>query len=138
VARLRVTCGSRTSTVNDCNEMEHAVSLTGERCVACHVDSPRVTPDEEASLLAEIPDWTLLDIDGVHRLERTFRIPGWRDPLAFTVAVGELADEEDHHPLIVTDWGKVTITWWTRAIRGLHRNDFIMAAKTDELFAATR
>ena len=54
--------------------------------------------------------------------------------LAFTHRVGELAEEQDHHPALLTEWGKVTVTWWTHAVKGLHRNDFIMAAKTDELY----
>jgi 4a-hydroxytetrahydrobiopterin dehydratase len=56
--------------------------------------------------------------------------------MAFTVRVGALAEFESHHPAILTEWGRVTVTWWTHAIRGLHRNDFIMAAKTDAIFAA--
>jgi 4a-hydroxytetrahydrobiopterin dehydratase len=55
--------------------------------------------------------------------------------LDFTNKVGGLAEEEDHHPAILTEYGKVTVVWWTHAIKGLHRNDFIMAAKTDQLAA---
>jgi 4a-hydroxytetrahydrobiopterin dehydratase len=47
--------------------------------------------------------------------------------------VGQIAEEEGHHPSILTEWGRVTVTWWTHKIKGLHRNDFIMAAKTDRL-----
>jgi 4a-hydroxytetrahydrobiopterin dehydratase len=47
--------------------------------------------------------------------------------------VGEVAEAEDHHPALLTEWGKVTVTWWTHAVKGLHRNDFIAAAKTDQL-----
>jgi 4a-hydroxytetrahydrobiopterin dehydratase len=66
-------------------------------------------------------------------LVRTFRVPTFRDALAFTQRVGELAEEEGHHPMLRTEWGKVTVSWWSHKIRGLHRNDFIMAAKTDAL-----
>ena len=55
--------------------------------------------------------------------------------LEFTNQVGELAEQEDHHPSILTEWGRVTVTWWTHAVSGLHVNDFISAAKTDQLFA---
>jgi 4a-hydroxytetrahydrobiopterin dehydratase len=54
--------------------------------------------------------------------------------LDFTIRIGELAEQEDHHPVITTEWGRVTVTWWTHAIRGLHRNDFIMAAKSDQAY----
>lgn len=76
--------------------------------------------------------------EGVHQLERTFRFSDFREALRFTLEVGELAENEGHHPVLVTRWGRVTVTWWTHKIRGLHRNDFIMAAKTDALYGEKR
>ena len=110
-----------------------APDLLAERCVACRRDAPRVTDEEAAALTPQIPDWTREEHDGVPRLVRTFRVPNFRDALAFTQRVGELAEEEGHHPALLTEWGKVTVSWWSHKIRGLHRNDFIMAAKTDAL-----
>ena len=107
--------------------------LAGERCVACRRDAPRVTPEELAELQPQIPDWAVVERDGIPRLERDFRFPDFAGALAFTNRVGALAEEEGHHPALLTEWGKVTATWWTHKIRGLHRNDFIMAAKTDQL-----
>ena len=109
--------------------------LTAERCEACHKDAPRVPAAEVPDLLHEIPEWSVIEVNGVSRLQRVFRIKGWRPAVTFTNLVADIADAEDHHPAILTEWGKVTVTWWTHAIKGLHRNDFIMAAKTDELFA---
>lgn len=109
-------------------------NLIGERCVACRRDSPRVTSEEITELKPQIPDWNLIERNGVPRLERTFKFPDWAQALAFTNKVGQLAEQEGHHPVITTDWGKVTVTWWTHAIKNLHRNDFIMAAKTDQLY----
>ena len=109
--------------------------LRAEHCVACRPDSPRVTTEEITELKQFIPDWQLLDRDGVPQLERVFKFKDWAQALDFTVRVGKLADVEDHHPRIVTEWGKVSVTWWTHKIHGLHRNDFIMASKTDELYA---
>ncbi len=108
-------------------------SLTSERCEACQKDAPRVPDSEVEELLRQIPAWNLIDVDGVKRLQWVFRIKGWRPAVDFTNRVAEIADAEDHHPAILTEWGRVTGTWWTHAIKGLHRNDFIMAAKTDEL-----
>jgi 4a-hydroxytetrahydrobiopterin dehydratase len=108
-------------------------SLVGERCVACRRDAPRVTEAEVAELKPLIPDWELVERDGIPRLERVFRFDDFKAALDFTQRVGELAEEEGHHPAILTEWGRVTVTWWTHKIRGLHRNDFIMAAKTDRL-----
>ena len=110
-------------------------TLSAERCVACRRDSPRVTEAEVADLKRQIPDWQLVERDGVAQLERTFHVPTFADALAFTNRVGALAEEEGHHPVLLTEWGRVTVTWWTHKIRGLHRNDFIMAAKTDALAA---
>ena len=110
-------------------------TLSAERCVACRRDSPRVTEAEIADLSRQIPDWQLVERDGIARLERTFDVPTFADALTFTNRVGALAEEEGHHPALLTEWGRVTVTWWTHKIRGLHRNDFIMAAKTDALAA---
>jgi len=110
-------------------------TLSAERCVACRRDSPLVTETEVADLKRQIPDWDLVERDGIARLERTFHLSSFADALAFTNRVGALAEEEGHHPALLTEWGRVTVTWWTHKIRGLHRNDFIMAAKTDALAA---
>jgi len=107
--------------------------LTRMRCEACRRDSPRVTAQEEAEFAPQVPHWTRREVDGVARLERTFRFPDFAAALDFTNLVGALAEAEDHHPAILTEWGRVTVGWWTHKIGGLHRNDYIMAAKTDEL-----
>ena len=107
--------------------------LYREACVACRRDSPSVTAAEVAELHSLVPGWELSG-DEVPRLDRTFRFPDFKAALAFTDALGELAEGEGHHPRIVTEWGRVGVSWWTHKIRNLHRNDFIMAAKTDQLF----
>jgi 4a-hydroxytetrahydrobiopterin dehydratase len=108
-------------------------SLARERCVACRPDSPRVTEAELGQLRSHVPQWTLVERDGVWRLERAFRFANFVEALDFTNRVGALAEAEGHHPVLLTEWGRVTVTWWTHAIGGLHRNDFVMAAKTDAL-----
>jgi len=110
-------------------------TLSAERCVACRRDSPQVTEAEIPELRRDVPDWHLVERDGIARLERVFDFPTFAAALVFTNGVGALAEEEGHHPTLVTEWGRVTVTWWTHKIRGLHRNDFIMAAKTDVLVA---
>ncbi|RUO79428.1 4a-hydroxytetrahydrobiopterin dehydratase [Pseudidiomarina taiwanensis] len=105
--------------------------LKQQTCEACNADAPQVTDAELAELIREIPDWTPVVRDGVMQLERVFKFKNFKLALAFTNRVGEVAEEAFHHPTLVTEWGKVTVTWWTHAINGLHKNDFIMAAKTD-------
>ncbi len=109
--------------------------LRQQRCVACRADSPQVTDEEIRELSPQIPDWMIVEREGEKRLERVFKFPDFAQALAFTMRVGEEAEEQDHHPLLVTEWGKVTVDWWTHKIHGLHRNDFIMAAKTDQVYA---
>jgi 4a-hydroxytetrahydrobiopterin dehydratase len=109
--------------------------LSARRCEACRADSPPATQAERAEYGAEIPDWTVVERDGIPRLERTFSFDDFKGALAFTNVVGALAEEEGHHPAILTEWGRVTVTFWTHKIRDLHVNDFVMAAKTDEAFA---
>src|SRR5881409_2594011 len=110
-------------------------ALTNEKCTACRRDSPRATEAEIEELKPHIPEWTLLEREGIQRVQRIYRFANFAEALAFTNRVGALAEEEGHHPAILTEWGRVTVTWWTHKVRGLNRNDFIMAAKTDALVA---
>ena len=104
------------------------------KCQACRKDSPRVTEEEVKELLPQLPEWALVERSGIQRLERAYGYENFVQALLFTHKVGELAEQEGHHPAILTEWGKVTVTWWTQVIHGLHHNDFIMAAKTDRLY----
>lgn len=108
-------------------------TLIQMKCVACRADSPRVTEAEIVEFRPQVPDWQLLARNGISQLERVYTFRNFAEALAFTNRVGELAEAEGHHPDILTQWGKVTVTWWTHKIKGLHQNDFIMAAKTDAL-----
>lgn len=107
--------------------------LTQQKCDACTKDSPPVTKEEIAELKPQIPNWNIIEPEGELRLERTYKFQDFKTALAFTNRVGEVAEEQGHHPALLTEYGKVTVTWWTHAISGLHKNDFIMAARTDEL-----
>ncbi|GLS84214.1 4a-hydroxytetrahydrobiopterin dehydratase [Paraferrimonas haliotis] len=103
------------------------------KCEACQKGAPQVTAEELEQLMPLIPQWSTPIRDGMMQLERVYKFKNFKLALAFSNKVAELAEEEFHHPAILTEWGKVTITWWTHAIGGLHKNDFIMAAKTDKL-----
>ena len=108
--------------------------LTEEKCVACRANSPHVTDQEIAQLHPQVADWGIIVEGGIKKLDRVFRLPDFRQALAFPDAVGSIAEAEGHHPRITTEWGRVAVTWWTHKIKDLHRNDFIMAAKTDQLY----
>jgi len=109
--------------------------LTRMKCVACRKGEPTLTDSEIAELRPQVSQWQVVEIDSIKRLERVFKFENFAQALAFTNKVGEIAEAEGHHPVLLTEWGRVTVTWWTHKIKGLHRNDFIMAAKTDQLYA---
>mgnify|MGYP003655255718 CR=1 FL=1 len=110
-------------------------SLSQEICEACHSGAPRVPEEALDTLLEEIPLWQIENRDGVLQLERQFSVKNFVVALAFANNIGELAELANHHPAILVEWGKVTVTWWTHKIGGLHRNDFIMASRTDKLLS---
>ena len=111
--------------------------LTEQHCEACRADAPRVTEAEREQLLPQIPDWVVARIDGVEQLQRSYSFPDFAGALAFANRVGELAEAQGHHPAILVEWGRVTVRWWTHKIHGLHRNDFVMAARTDQLVTSS-
>jgi 4a-hydroxytetrahydrobiopterin dehydratase len=108
-------------------------TLNQAHCEACRADAPQVSDEELPELIKQIPDWNIEVRDGVMQLEKVFLFKNFKHALAFTNAVGEISEAEGHHPGLLTEWGKVTVTWWSHSIKGLHRNDFIMAARTDEV-----
>jgi 4a-hydroxytetrahydrobiopterin dehydratase len=111
------------------------VELSEQACEACRVGAPLVSDEELQRLLPTIPGWRVIEVDGIRQLTREFEFKNFVQALAFTNRVGDLAEAENHHPAILTEWGKVTVTWWTHKIHGLHRNDLILAARTDQVYA---
>ena len=109
-------------------------SLDIMRCTACRGGDPPLTRAEIEEYLPQVPDWKLEKHNGTYRIERSFRFPDFAKALEYTNKIGALAEKEGHHPSVLTEWGRVTISWWTHKIRGLHRNDFIMAAKSEKAY----
>ena len=101
--------------------------LADKTCVPCKGGIPPVKGAELNALAAQTPDWTVVD---EHHLEREFGFPDFRSALAFTNQVGEIAEEQGHHPDVYLAWGKVGVKIWTHKIDGLHESDFILAAKS--------
>lgn len=107
--------------------------LAQQKCQACTKDSQPVSQEEIVELKPQIPEWEIIEPEGQSRLKRTYKFSDFSTALAFTNKVGEAAEEEGHHPALLTEYGKVTVSWWTHAISGLHKNDFVMAAKTEQI-----
>lgn len=110
-------------------------NLTEQKCVACRADAPRVTDDELPDLIKLIPDWQPITEESILQLSRVFDFKDYSLSLGFVNKIALLAEEEDHHPAILLEWGKVRVTWWSHKIGGLHKNDFIAAAKTDLIYS---
>ena len=107
--------------------------LVTESCEACRADAPKVSDEELAELIKEIPNWQPITEDNILRLRRTIEFKDYLSALEFTKSIAQMSEEEGHHPAILLEWGSVEITWWSHKIKGLHRNDFIAAAKTDSI-----
>jgi 4a-hydroxytetrahydrobiopterin dehydratase len=110
-----------------------AQKLADEPCEACTSDDEPLTEEEYQKYLDELNEevWTVIDD---HHLEGTYPLEDFRDALDFTYGVGELAEEEWHHPDIHLQWGEVEIEMWTHKIDGLHKTDFVMAARMDRIY----
>jgi 4a-hydroxytetrahydrobiopterin dehydratase len=107
-------------------------------CIPCRKGDPRLSEAQIKELRSQVSGWEVVELEGVQRLEKVFKFDNFKDALVFTVKVGNTAEAEDHHPTIALEWGKVTVTWWTHAVKGLHQNDFIMAAKTDQIYGQVK
>jgi len=108
--------------------------LANLKCVVCHGGDPPLNEAEIAELHLQVAEWQIIEDDNVQRLQRVFRLKNFVQALELANKIGEIAEEEDHHPMLVVEWGRLTVQWWTHVVKGLHKNDFVMAAKTDELF----
>ncbi len=106
-------------------------SLADRDCVPCKGGVPPLTPEQRAPLLAQLEDWQV--VDG-HHLRRVYSLRDFATALTLVNRIGDIAEEQSHHPDIELAWGKVGVTIWTHTIDGLTENDFIFAAKCDRAY----
>jgi len=111
-------------------------NLSSMSCTTPRKGEDSLSKFASEAYLPQIPEWRIVEQDNLERLTREFKFKNFVEALKFTNLIGELAEQEDHHPAILTEWGRVTVTWWTHAVNGLHLNDFITAAKTDQIFTS--
>ena len=109
------------------------MSLVNETCEACRADAPQASDQQIAFWHQEIPDWKLVEEDGIVKLQRQFSFNNFVSAMAFSQRVADLAESLGHHPALLTEWGKVKVSWWSHSLRGVHHNDLIMAARTEPL-----
>jgi 4a-hydroxytetrahydrobiopterin dehydratase len=110
--------------------------LKSMHCVQVNKQSRTLDASEIETYLVQLPEWEVITSGGMNQLKREYKFSDFLKALEFTNQVGEMAEQEDHHPAILTEWGKVTLTWWTHVVNGLHLNDFICAAKSDQIYSA--
>ena len=108
-------------------------SIKEMKCDSCTAEAPHISDEELAELMVQIPEWLVEVREGIMQLERVYKFKNFRLALAFANRVGEIAEKAFHHPALLVEWGKVTVTWWSHEMKGLHKNDLIMAARTDEV-----
>ena len=107
------------------------MSLKESKCEACTIDAPLVSDSEAKVLLLELDGWVIESDSSINQLIKTYKFSNYAESLDFSNKVADLAESEDHHPKIVLEYGSVEVSWWSHKIKGLHKNDFICAAKTD-------
>ena len=109
-------------------------ALYEKHCEACQLGAPLITEEQSNELILSVPAWKKEYHDGVEKLIREFHFVEFVDAFKFTYKIANLAERENHHPSILTEWGKVTIKWWTHKIKNLHLNDLIAASKTENIY----
>jgi 4a-hydroxytetrahydrobiopterin dehydratase len=109
------------------NTLSHGV------CIPCEEGGDPMNEEQRSKYTPEVPAWAVIDADSVAKLSREFKFKNFGEAISFADSVGKIAEENGHHPKLIVEWGKVTVLWWTHSVKGLHRNDFVMAAKTDAL-----
>ena len=109
--------------------------LSKKTCSACEIGAPLVPHYQQIDLLKDLDGWVIDDSD-ISKLIKEFQFNNYEQSISFTNLIADLAEAEDHHPKITLEWGRVTLEWWSHKIKGLHMNDFICAAKSDENFHA--
>jgi 4a-hydroxytetrahydrobiopterin dehydratase len=108
--------------------------LAQQKCVPCEGGVAPLSDQEIAMLKTQVPGWEVITEAGIGKLQKVYKFKDFVTALDFTNRVGQVAEEQGHHPLLCTTWGETTVFWWTHAINGLHQNDFVMAARTDDVF----
>lgn len=104
------------------------------QCKATPKTASRLAADEAKSLLLLLSDWHIVDCETGQQLKKSFSFSNFVEAIRFADTLSEVAEANDHHPALLVEYGKVTVSWWSHSIGGLHHNDFVLAAKTDRAY----
>ena len=103
-------------------------------CVSTPASATRLDLDQIAGLCKQVPNWSVNEHHGILMLEAEFTLANFVDAMAFANRIAEIAEQNDHHPALLIQYGSVKVSWWSHSIGGLHHNDFVLAAKTDKAY----
>jgi 4a-hydroxytetrahydrobiopterin dehydratase len=112
-------------------------TLLEKKCTACELGAPLVLEKDQPELLKDLDGW-LVDKSNISKLVKIFKFSNYLQTLNFVNLIADLAESEDHHPKVTFEWGTVCLEWWSHKIEGLHMNDFICAAKSDEIYTSLK
>ena len=107
--------------------------LANGKCEVCRTGAPQVTSEQIKEYIQIVPEWEIIKDDSINKLTRCFKTKNYVETMKFVNAIADIANLQDHHPILLVEFNSIAVWWWTHKIKGLHRNDFIMAAKTDEI-----
>lgn len=122
---------SRLNSVNSNNQSEQTMET--KECEACRTDATKITKDELDFMMKSLTNWRVFNDEGMDKVERVYEFTNFEKALDFTNKVGQLAEKHNHHPALLTEWGKVTVTWWSHGVGGLTLKDLDMAGGCDNL-----
>lgn len=109
-------------------------NLCALTCEPCKGGVPQIDAQLKMTYLDALATWDIHKVDDIERLHRCYTFKNFAQALEFTQKIGELAEINGHHPSLLTEWGKVTVSWWTHKIKGLHETDFILAGRTEDIY----
>ena len=112
---------------------QNSIPLHSRHCQHRNSEADRLDADVVQSYLELINGWSLDDGNEVDSISKQIQVEDFDAALALALKLGNLADQQDHHPQLIIEWGKVKVSWWTHSVGGLSENDFIMAARVDQL-----
>lgn len=112
------------------------IILSQQEISATPKDANKWNPEQVAQLMPQLPEWIIITINTIEQLYRAYSLKDFNEAISFSNKIAAIADNADHHPTLSVQWGTLAVYWWSHSINGLHINDLVMAAKTDEIYKA--
>ncbi|MDC0173189.1 4a-hydroxytetrahydrobiopterin dehydratase [Gammaproteobacteria bacterium] len=108
--------------------------LSKQHIVATPKGASTLSIDEKTEYMSQLPGWQMISVDTIEQLYKSYPFKSFNAAMAFANKISIIAEQCDHHPRLSIEWAKLSVYWWSHSIGGLHINDLVMAAKTDEIY----